>query len=83
MSRYLVERIAAQPNIEVCTETEITALEGYENTLQAVRWRSGPGGGETTHAIGHLFLFIGADPNSDWLAGTPWHKHVPARVERV
>jgi len=68
MSRYLVERIAAQPNIEVSTETEITALEGHEGNLQAVRWRSGAGGGETTHPIGHLFLFIGADPNTDWLA---------------
>jgi thioredoxin reductase (NADPH) len=68
MSRYLVERIAAQPNIEVNTETEITALEGHESNLEAVRWRSGPGGRETAHPIGHLFLFIGADPNTDWLA---------------
>jgi thioredoxin reductase (NADPH) len=68
MSRYLVERIAAQPNIEVTTETEITALHGHESNLEAVRWRSGTGGKETAHPIGHLFLFIGADPNTDWLA---------------
>ena len=24
----------------------------------------------SAHAIGHLFLFIGADPNTDWLAGS-------------
>jgi formate dehydrogenase len=24
-----------------------------------------------------------ASEDRDWLAGTPWHKHVPARLERV
>ena len=68
MARYLVERIGAQPNIEVLTETEITALEGREDTLEHVRWRNRASGEEVTHAIQHLFLFIGADPNTDWLA---------------
>ncbi len=67
MSRYLVQRIKAQPNIEVLTETEITALEGREGNLESVRWRNGSGE-ETAHSIRHLFLFIGADPNTDWLA---------------
>ena len=35
MSRYLVQRIKAQPNIEVLTETEITALEGREGISKA------------------------------------------------
>ena len=39
MSHYLVERIEAQPNIEVVTGTEITALEGREGNLESVRWR--------------------------------------------
>jgi thioredoxin reductase (NADPH) len=68
MSRYLVERIEAQPNIEVLTETEITALEGHEGNLEALRWRNRATGVETTRPIRHLFLFIGADPNTDWLA---------------
>ena len=67
MSRYLVERIKAQSNIEVLTETEITALEGDGSNLEKVRWRT-PAGDESTHRIRHLFLFIGADPNTDWLA---------------
>jgi thioredoxin reductase (NADPH) len=67
MSRYLVQRIKAQPNIEVLTKTEITALEGHEGELESVRWRDGSGE-ETAHSIRHLFLFIGADPNTDWLA---------------
>ena len=68
MSRYLVERIKAQPNIEVLTGTEVEALEGDEGNLGSVRWRNRANGAETTRPIRHLFLFIGADPNTDWLA---------------
>ena len=67
MSRYLVERIAAQKNIEVLTGTDITALDGSDGNLQRVRWRN-RAGEVTVQPIGHLFLFIGADPNTDWLA---------------
>jgi thioredoxin reductase (NADPH) len=38
--------------------------------LDAVRWRVDAKGGESRHPIKHLFLFIGADPNTDWLAGS-------------
>jgi thioredoxin reductase (NADPH) len=68
MSRYLCERIRAQPNIEVLSETEVIALEGREGNLQEVRWRNRVSGEDATRPIGHLFLFIGADPNTDWLA---------------
>ena len=68
MSRYLCERIRAQPNIEVLSETEVIALEGREGNLQEMRWRNRISGEETTRPIRHLFLFIGADPNTDWLA---------------
>jgi thioredoxin reductase (NADPH) len=68
MSQYLVERITAQPNIQVLTQTEITALAGQEGNLEAVRWRNRESGEETIRSIRHLFLFIGADPNTDWLA---------------
>ena len=67
MSHYLVERIKAQPNIEVVTRCEVTALEGCEGNLESLRWRHSPNE-ETTRAISHLFLFIGAEPNTDWLA---------------
>ena len=68
MSRYLIDRIAAQPNIEVLTETAVTALEGQDGTLEAIRWRHLRTAEETRRPIRHLFLFIGADPNTDWLA---------------
>ncbi len=67
MSRYLVDRIAAQPNIEVLTDTEIHALEGQDGILDGIRWRRRFTGEETRMAIRHLFLFIGADPNTEWL----------------
>jgi thioredoxin reductase (NADPH) len=70
MSRYLVDRIAALPNVEVLTQTEITGLEGEDRLLRAVRWRQGREGEEVRRPIRHLFLFIGADPNTDWLSGS-------------
>jgi thioredoxin reductase (NADPH) len=68
MSNYLVERIRAQPNIEVLTETEIVALDGKDGLLDSLRWRDRKTGAETQKDIRHLFLFIGAAPNTDWLA---------------
>jgi thioredoxin reductase (NADPH) len=68
MSRYLVDRIAGLANVEVLTQTRVTGLEGNGGMLEAVRWR-GPAGEETRRPLRHLFLFIGADPNTDWLKG--------------
>lgn len=70
MSRYLVERIAGLPNVEVLVQTEVSALEGQGGTLEAVRWRHVPSGEETRRSIRHLFLFIGADPNTGWLSAS-------------
>jgi thioredoxin reductase (NADPH) len=70
MSRYLVERIAATPNIEIMYNTSVNALDGSDGMLQAVRCRSEVSDDERSHAIRHLFLFIGANPNTDWLAGS-------------
>ncbi|HEX3862982.1 MAG TPA: FAD-dependent oxidoreductase [Stellaceae bacterium] len=68
MSRYLVERISATPNIEVMRDTSVTALQGANGILEAIHCRSGRSGDETSCPIRHLFLFIGAEPNTDWLA---------------
>ena len=68
MSRYLVERIESLPNIEVVTRAQVTALDGRDGMLEGVRWRVGAAGEEVRHPLRHLFLFIGADPNTDWLA---------------
>ena len=68
MSRYLIDRIAAQPNIAVLNNTKIVTLEGANGVLQAITWRHLPSGKETTRDIHHLFLFIGAAPNTKWLS---------------
>jgi len=70
MSRYLIDRINAQPNIEVVLETEIVELEGENGDLHGVTLRHRKTGATAVHAIRHVFLFIGADPNTDWLAGS-------------
>jgi thioredoxin reductase (NADPH) len=69
MSSYLVDRIRRLPNVEVLTRTQISGLEGADGMLQAVRWRQGTSA-EARRAIRHVFLFIGADPNTDWLDGS-------------
>jgi thioredoxin reductase (NADPH) len=70
MSRYLVDRITSLPNVEVVTGAQVSSLEGNNGILEAVRWRIGATGEEVRRAIRHLFLFIGAEPNTDWLAGS-------------
>jgi thioredoxin reductase (NADPH) len=65
MSRYLVDRISHLPNVEVMTRAEVTGLEGKDGRLEAIRWRDN--GKEERCELNHLFLFIGADPNTDWL----------------
>jgi len=67
MSQYLIERIEAQKNIKVMPETEVVGLSGTDGVLQSVRWRDRRTGQEAMRDIAHLFLFIGADPNTDWL----------------
>jgi thioredoxin reductase (NADPH) len=68
MSRYLIERIEATPNIELMFNTEVIGLEGAE-TLERVRWRSRLASDEFTLDIRNLFLFVGADPATNWLEG--------------
>ena len=67
MSAYLVERIRGLDNVEVVTGVEVSALEGEQGMLEAIRWHARGGGEETRRAVRQLFLFIGAEPNTDWL----------------
>jgi thioredoxin reductase (NADPH) len=74
MSHYLIEQIAAQPNIEVRTSTSALAAESENGRLKGLRV-AGPAGEETVTADA-CFVFIGASPRTDWLDG------VLARDER-
>ncbi|HZX86041.1 MAG TPA: FAD-dependent oxidoreductase [Reyranella sp.] len=70
MSRYLIERIASLPNVEIHTRTEVSALEGDRTQgLKSVAFRNRDNGEVKTLPIRYLFLFIGADPNAEWLDG--------------
>jgi thioredoxin reductase (NADPH) len=70
MSRYLIDRIEASPNIEVLCDTEAVDLLGTpDDGLTGVRWRNRHTRAEEQHPISHLFLFTGADPAAGWLAG--------------
>lgn len=69
MSRYLIDRIAALPNVEIHAETEILSLEGDKASgLTGAIFGNRAKGTKHHCALRHLFLFIGAEPNADWLA---------------
>ena len=68
MSRYLIDRIAALPNVDLHTGTEVVALQGDEiKGLNAAVFCERAAGTTRTFPLHHLFLFIGADPNATWL----------------
>lgn len=69
MSRYLIDRILSRPNIEVITQHQVTALLG-EGELDAIHMASTETGAERALDIAALFVFIGADAPTAWLAGT-------------
>lgn len=66
MSDYLIQRIDASQRITVHPHTEIDALEG-ERYLERVVWKNNQTGTTETKDIGHLFLMLGAVPNTQWL----------------
>jgi thioredoxin reductase (NADPH) len=68
MSRYLVRRIEENPMIVLRTNTEIVALEG-DGRLAGIRWRDDQTGAVETHEIKHVFIMMGAVPNTGWLNG--------------
>jgi thioredoxin reductase (NADPH) len=71
MSRYLIERIEATPNIELIFNAEVVGLDGGEGegSLERVRWKSRLSPEVMTEDIRNLFLFVGADPATTWLDG--------------
>ncbi len=65
MSRYLIQRIEAAPNITLHTRKQIVELQG-EDKLEHICWQAA-GGEVRTAPARHLFLFLGAEPNTAWL----------------
>ena len=70
MSRYLIDRIKAAPNIQLWTHSQLAGLHGeLPDGLRLVKWRTGPDRTPHECASRALFLFVGADPETRWLEG--------------
>jgi len=68
MSRYLIDRIEALPNVVIHTGTELVSLEGdLARGLVGAVYRDRATGATHHCDVRHVFLFVGADPNTDWL----------------
>ena len=67
MSQYLVDQIEALPNVTVRVDSSVGAVHG-EQHLEGVTLH-GPDG-DVEHPVVALFVFIGQQPRTDWLAGT-------------
>ena len=66
MSQYLIDQLALRSNIHVMFHTEVIAAQG-DAFLESIDVRNNSNG-ETSHlASGRLFIFIGADAETDWL----------------
>ena len=68
MSYYLIQQIAAVPNISVRSCTEVVGAAGDEHLEQLILRDNTTGQTETVNAQ-FLFVFIGAAPRTDWLDG--------------
>jgi thioredoxin reductase (NADPH) len=67
MSQYLIDRIAALPNISVLPRVEVTEVRG-ENHLEEVVFRNLDSGQDSTLPCAALFLFVGASPHTERFA---------------
>jgi thioredoxin reductase (NADPH) len=68
MSHYLSERIATIPNINVIAKAEVKEVRGDGRLQEIDVYRHDTKETETLPA-GALFIFIGAEPHTDWLEG--------------
>jgi thioredoxin reductase (NADPH) len=68
MSRYLIDELARRPQVELVTHTEVVELKGSD-ALEAVVVADRRTGDRRRVECRALFVFIGADPHTDWLRG--------------
>lgn len=70
MSRYLIDRITALSNVRLHVRSSITALVGDAATgLKAAVFRDIATGALSHRPVRHVFLFVGAEPNTNWMQG--------------
>lgn len=65
LSNYLLERIQANPQIEVCTEVELSALHGTD-ALESITYTSTKDGTRHDRETRWVFICIGGKPRTDW-----------------
>jgi thioredoxin reductase (NADPH) len=68
MSHYLIEQIEQTPNIEVWTQTSVVGVHG-EARLSGITIKCAPTGETKDLPASSLFIFIGAQPRTEWLGG--------------
>jgi thioredoxin reductase (NADPH) len=66
MSYYLIQQLNQKDNVHVRTRCEVVSANG-EGHLQAITICDSKNGVKTTVECGYLFVFIGAEPRTDWL----------------
>ncbi len=69
MSDYLIQLIRRLPNVEVRLRTQVVGAAG-EHTLKRLTLKDEASAETETVAAAALFVLIGADPHTEWLAGT-------------
>jgi thioredoxin reductase (NADPH) len=68
MSHYLIEQLQALDNVSMRLCTVVDQAHGDEH-LECLSLRHLPSGATEQVQAGHMFVFIGAQPHTDWLAG--------------
>jgi thioredoxin reductase (NADPH) len=70
MSRYLIDRIAASPSIELHTGMDLTVLHDDDHgRLAAASCTRRRNGEQRRFPVRNVFVFVGADPETEWLRG--------------
>ncbi len=69
MSRYLINEIEEREQISVLPNTEVIELKGTDEGLESLVVRDTLGGAQRELDCKALFVFIGAEPHTDWLRG--------------
>jgi thioredoxin reductase (NADPH) len=68
-SRLLQDKVRQHPQMTVLTETAVTRFRATEGGKLAGVTLVGPDGVEREHAAAAAFVFVGLDPNTEWLSG--------------
>ncbi len=68
MSKYLIDEISRQENITVQARSRVVEAHGEER-LESITVHCDATGSDETVPANSMFIFIGAEPRTDWLDG--------------